>query len=138
MPACCASFSLLRSRTTPAASVAAAATPKIAAALAVMPRPAAALLLSVLRPELRAHDRGSENSDDDRPFEHELERGRQVRERGPRPQADRVNDRERDRLDRDPAQDVPGRNLDVVLDRRGHGDRDLGEVRRDDEQDGSG
>jgi hypothetical protein len=49
MPACCANFSLLRSRTTPAASVAAAATPKIAAALAVMPRPAAALLLSVLR-----------------------------------------------------------------------------------------
>jgi hypothetical protein len=50
MPACCASFSLLHSRTTPAASVAAAATPKIAAALAVpMARPAAALRLSVLR-----------------------------------------------------------------------------------------
>jgi hypothetical protein len=60
-----------------------------------------------VRPELRAHDRGSENSDDDRPFEHELERGRQVRERGPRPQADRVYDRERDRLDRDPARMFP-------------------------------
>jgi hypothetical protein len=71
-------------------------------------------------------------------FEHELERGRHVGERRPPPEADRVDDGESDSLDRDPAEDVPGRDPDVVLERRGHGDRDLREVRRDGEQDRSG
>jgi len=84
--------------------------------------------------QLRTHHRDREHDDDEQTFEPEHERRRARGQRGLRAHGHVEHD-EDNRLNRDPAKDVADRDPEVVRERRGGGDRDLRQVRRDCEQD---
>jgi hypothetical protein len=86
------------------------------------------------RSEARAVDDDRKERDDERSLDDELQRSGAVGER-PVAHAKAVKQREDDGLDRDPAEDVPGCDAEVVRERRRDHDRNLGEVGRDGEED---
>ena len=88
----------------------------------------------VRRRKLRTHDRDREHEDHEQALEPEHERGGARRQRRLRTHR-HVEHHEDDGLDRDPAEDVPDRDPEVVRERRRGRDRDLRQVRRDREQD---
>lgn len=88
----------------------------------------------VRRRQLGAHDHDREHGDDEEPLEPEHERSSAGRQCLLFPDRDVEHD-ENDGLNRDPAQDVSHRDPDRVRERGRRGDRDLGQVRRDREQD---
>jgi hypothetical protein len=84
---------------------------------------------------LRSHDGDDEDGDDERAFEHELQRCRAVGQRPAAAQPKGVERDEHDGLDGDAAEDIADRDAEVVVERGAGGDRDLRQVRRDGEHD---